>query len=245
MLYSLWAKAHAEAGQVSVTEGKDDHEDDVPGVVSEHHGHVVPGLHVTQDEERHENDACNHQDGQRNAVFPRLEGHRRQKKDTIVITILLQSRQKTQTMSGLDNDLIVCLDLGMLQNSVKDTCVWLYSAQMSLEQLDCEGGDFELASDNGAHIIELLGNKTPLTYSTFPNTIKTWPFSAADITTSRTAPSLRVPKDPRASLASHGLIQGRSNPTKSSPPPPPKLILLIRFISQSAEGSTWVIREMQ
>lgn len=77
VLYSLWAKAHAETGQVAVTEGKEDHEDDVPGVVSEHHGQVVPGLHVTQDKEWHEDHTCNHQDGQHNAIFPRLERQRK------------------------------------------------------------------------------------------------------------------------------------------------------------------------
>lgn len=84
VLHSLWAKTHAETGQVAVTEGKEDHEDDVPSVVSEQHGQVVPGLHVTQDKEWYKDHTRNHQDGQPNAVFPRLGGQKSQKKDTIV-----------------------------------------------------------------------------------------------------------------------------------------------------------------
>lgn len=43
----LGSKAHAEAGQVSIGEGEQDHEDDVPGVVGKEHGEVVTGRDVT------------------------------------------------------------------------------------------------------------------------------------------------------------------------------------------------------
>ncbi len=70
--YILWSEAHAETGQVSVAEGEEDHEDDVPGVVSEHHGQVVSGLDVTEHEERNEHQACDDQDGKPGAVFTGL-----------------------------------------------------------------------------------------------------------------------------------------------------------------------------
>ncbi len=72
ILYVLWSEAHAETGQVSVAEGEEDHENDVPGVVSEHHGQVVSGLNVTEHEERNEHQACDDQDGQPDAVFTGL-----------------------------------------------------------------------------------------------------------------------------------------------------------------------------
>lgn len=77
ILYVLWSEAHAETGQVSVTEGEEDHENDVPGVVSEHHGQVVSGLNVTEHEERNEHQACEDQDGQPDAVFTGLNREER------------------------------------------------------------------------------------------------------------------------------------------------------------------------
>lgn len=77
ILYVLWSEAHAETGQVSVAEGEEDHENDVPGVVSEHHGQVVSGLNVTEHEERNEHQACDDQDGQPDAVFTGLNREQR------------------------------------------------------------------------------------------------------------------------------------------------------------------------
>lgn len=65
----LWSEAHAEAGQVSIAEGEEDHEDDVPGIMTEHHGQEDSGLNVTEHEERNEHQACDDQDGQPDAVF--------------------------------------------------------------------------------------------------------------------------------------------------------------------------------
>lgn len=73
--YSLGSEAHAEAGQVAVGEGEEDHEDHVPGVVREEHGQVVAGLHVTQHEERHKHQPCRHQSGEPTAVLARLTPH--------------------------------------------------------------------------------------------------------------------------------------------------------------------------
>lgn len=75
-MYSLWSEAHAETGQVSVAEGEEDHEDDVPGVVREQHRQVVSGLNVAEDEERNEHHACDDQDGQPDAVFTGLNRER-------------------------------------------------------------------------------------------------------------------------------------------------------------------------
>lgn len=69
----LGSEAHAETGQVSVGEGEEDHEDDVPGVVGEQHREVVTRLNVTQHEEGDEDDPQAHQDRKPNTVFTRLE----------------------------------------------------------------------------------------------------------------------------------------------------------------------------
>ena len=69
----LGSEAHAETGQVSVGEGEDDHEDDVPGVVAEQHGEVVTRLDVTQHEERDKENPQPHQGRKPDAVFARLK----------------------------------------------------------------------------------------------------------------------------------------------------------------------------
>lgn len=86
ILYVLWSEAHAETGQVSIAEGEEDHENDVPGVVSEHHGQVVSGLNVTEHEERNEHQACDDQDGQPDAVFTGLNREQRAQHFNIMST---------------------------------------------------------------------------------------------------------------------------------------------------------------
>lgn len=71
--YLLGSKAHAEAGQVAVGEGEEDHEDDVPGVVGEQHGQVETWHHVAQHEERHEDDTQRHEDRKPDAVLTWLQ----------------------------------------------------------------------------------------------------------------------------------------------------------------------------
>lgn len=75
-MYLLWSEAHAETGQVSVAEGEEDHENDVPGVVSEQHRQCVSGLNVAEEEERDEHHASDDQDGQPDAVFTGLNRER-------------------------------------------------------------------------------------------------------------------------------------------------------------------------
>lgn len=75
--FLLGSEAHAEAGQVSVGEGEDDHEDDVQGVVGKPHGEGVTRLDVTQHEERDEDDPQAHHDRKPHAVFTRLGGDER------------------------------------------------------------------------------------------------------------------------------------------------------------------------
>lgn len=70
--YSLGPEAHAEAGQVAVGDGEEDHEDDVPGVMGEDDGQVVSGLHVAQHEKGDEDDAEEHQQWQEAAVLAGL-----------------------------------------------------------------------------------------------------------------------------------------------------------------------------
>lgn len=55
----LWSKAHAQAGQVSVTEGEENHEDDEPAIVKKEDRQVKTRLNVTQHEERDEGEAAN------------------------------------------------------------------------------------------------------------------------------------------------------------------------------------------
>lgn len=69
----LRAVAHAQAGQVAVTEGKEDHEDDEDAVMMEEDGEVEPRLDVTQHEERDKNQATGDGSGQQQAVLLRLE----------------------------------------------------------------------------------------------------------------------------------------------------------------------------
>lgn len=65
--------AHAEAGQVSVREGEEDHEDDEPSIVLKEDRQVAPGLHIAEHEERNEQQASQHEDRQQAAVLPWLE----------------------------------------------------------------------------------------------------------------------------------------------------------------------------
>lgn len=51
--FLLWSKTHAQAGQVSVTEGEEDHEDDEPAVMLEENWQVDTRLNVAQHEEGH------------------------------------------------------------------------------------------------------------------------------------------------------------------------------------------------
>ena len=69
----LGSEAHAEAGQVSIGEGEEDHEDDVPGVMRKQHREVVTRLDVAKHEERNEDDPQAHQDGEPDAVFTWLD----------------------------------------------------------------------------------------------------------------------------------------------------------------------------
>lgn len=80
-LYLLGSKAHAKTGQVSVGEGEDDHEDDVPGIMGKQNREVVTRLDVAQHEERDEDEPHSHQDGKPNAVLTRLERNK-QKSET-------------------------------------------------------------------------------------------------------------------------------------------------------------------
>ena len=70
--FLLWAIAHAQTGQVSVTEGKQHHEDNEPGVMVEEDGQVEAGLDVTQHEERQEDDTSGDGQWQQQAVLPWL-----------------------------------------------------------------------------------------------------------------------------------------------------------------------------
>ena len=75
--YSLGSEAHAKAGQVSIGDGEEDHEDDVPGVMKEYNRQVFTGLHVAQHEKRYKDDAEGHHHWQEAAVLPGLgEKHR-------------------------------------------------------------------------------------------------------------------------------------------------------------------------
>lgn len=73
--FSLRSVAHAEAGQVAVAEGEEEHEGDEEAVVMEEDGQMEAGLNVAQHEERYENNAS--QDGRRQhpAVFTWLHKH--------------------------------------------------------------------------------------------------------------------------------------------------------------------------
>ena len=73
MCFLLGSKAHAETGQVSVGEGEEDHEDDVPDIVGERHREVVTGLNITKYEEGDEDNPQTHQGRKPHAVFTRLQ----------------------------------------------------------------------------------------------------------------------------------------------------------------------------
>lgn len=59
----LWTKAHAEACQVSITEGEKNYEEDEPAVMMEEDGQVETRLNVTQHEKRNEDETTH--DGHR------------------------------------------------------------------------------------------------------------------------------------------------------------------------------------
>lgn len=69
----LRSVAHAEARQISITEGEQDHEDDEESVVVEKDGQMKTRLNVTQHEERNEEQPTT--DGHRKyqAVFAGLQ----------------------------------------------------------------------------------------------------------------------------------------------------------------------------
>lgn len=77
----LGSKAHAQTGQVSIGEGEEDHEDDVPGVMGEQNWEVVAWSDVTQHEEWDEDDPHGHKHGQQDAVFTGLNMKRTVKSD--------------------------------------------------------------------------------------------------------------------------------------------------------------------
>lgn len=91
--HSLGAEAHAQAGQVPVGEGEDDHEDDVPGVVGKDDGEGMPRLNVAQHEEGDEDEPRRHQGRKPHAVFTWLQG-----KTTIIKTGANQGLQFVQLL---------------------------------------------------------------------------------------------------------------------------------------------------
>lgn len=93
MWYLLGSKAHAEAGQVAIGEGEEDHEDDVPGVVGEQHWQVETWHHVAQHEERHEDDAQHHKDRKPDAVLTRLQ------RDTVTFTTVNNNNNNSVTVN--------------------------------------------------------------------------------------------------------------------------------------------------
>lgn len=67
----FWTKAHAEAGQVAITEGEEDDEEDEPAIVVEQDGQVMTRMNVTQHEKRDEEETTQDGDGKHHAVLPR------------------------------------------------------------------------------------------------------------------------------------------------------------------------------
>lgn len=67
--FLLRSITHAEAGQVAIAEGEEEHEGDEEAIVIEEDGQMGAGLNVAQHEERYEDNAS--QDGRRQhrAVF--------------------------------------------------------------------------------------------------------------------------------------------------------------------------------
>lgn len=74
--FLLWSIAHAQAGQVPITEGEDNHEDDEETIVVEEDWQVETRLHVTQHEERDEDQAAHDGQGQQHTVLLWLWRHR-------------------------------------------------------------------------------------------------------------------------------------------------------------------------
>lgn len=52
--FLLWSEAHAQTGQISVTEGKEDYEEDEPAIMMKEDRQVETRLNITQHEERDE-----------------------------------------------------------------------------------------------------------------------------------------------------------------------------------------------
>lgn len=71
--FLLRSEAHAQTGQVSVTEGEQHHEEDEPGVMVEEDGQVEAGLDVTHHEERDKQDASGDGHREQQTVLPWLE----------------------------------------------------------------------------------------------------------------------------------------------------------------------------
>lgn len=72
LIISLWAKTHAQAGQVSVGEGKEHHEGDEPAIMEEEDRELETRLYVAQHEERDEGQAEHDQQGEQQVVLLRL-----------------------------------------------------------------------------------------------------------------------------------------------------------------------------
>lgn len=71
--FSLWTITHAEACQVPITEGKEDHEEDKEAVVMENDRQVGTRVNVAQHEERDEDQATPNGCRKYHTVFSWLE----------------------------------------------------------------------------------------------------------------------------------------------------------------------------
>lgn len=85
---SLWSVGHAEARQVPVGEGEQGHDGDEGTVVSEEL-RESGALHVTQHEQRDEEQTGQHGDRKQEAVLRWLHKHQQQQLISIVIKTLL------------------------------------------------------------------------------------------------------------------------------------------------------------
>lgn len=106
LIVSLWAETHAQASQVSVGEGEEQHEPDEPGVVVEEDGQVEARLNVAQHEERYEGHAGHDEQGEQQAVFVRLR-HREEEhvslifvNQTLQFNVVARSFQCSCSVSG-------------------------------------------------------------------------------------------------------------------------------------------------
>lgn len=73
MSFLLWSKTHAQAGQVSITEGKEDHEDDEPAVMVEENWQVETRLNIAQHEEGHKDHTTRNDHRKQETVLTRLK----------------------------------------------------------------------------------------------------------------------------------------------------------------------------